>query len=140
MLFFGKKSVGGWLYWVDCGLRLAATSTSTQEIENLINTTKSGTRANMKTKLPPSGSYPAFWLSVHRALSNQERDAFNDWRDDIRQRLEETTRHASALAALCEGTTVEAHAKQHAQRAKEAECRFVGTVPVLVRLFGQHAT
>jgi hypothetical protein len=87
-------------------------------------------------RLPPKGSYPAFWLDAHRGLSNQQREAFNDWREEQRLRLEALRLHVNALAALLEGGPLHAQAKDVAKRANAVEEAFTNTTPLAVRMNG----
>jgi hypothetical protein len=91
-------------------------------------------------RLPPKGSYPAFWLDAHRGLSNPQREALNEWREEQRLRLEALRLHANALAALLEGGPLHAQATDIAKRAKGVEEAFTNTTPLTVRVNGQNTT
>ena len=85
-------------------------------------------------------TYKSYWRDLERKMTNAEKLAFNEWREDQRLMLEAFRIHAQRLQARLQDTPLGKRAEDLAKRAKTIEEHFTTQVPMMVRLYGKHAT
>ena len=80
--------------------------------------------------------YPAFWLEADRSFGNLQKQAFNEWREELVAVLEAIDKDTRSLAVQAEDTPLAEQSRELAKRIKHARKRITGSVPVLQRNYG----